>query len=532
MNNYIIGLKDYNKYLTKITNQQLKNNTTSGFINLHNHDFAGVEQLDRYRYRIKLKGKYPQFLYWLAMPFFAPIPWEVDLFYSQPGMIDHNITFDWYPIGTGPYMLTENNPNRRMVLSRNPNFHGETYPTTGDEGDEEKGLLQNAGSKLPFIEQFIFILEKESIPRWTKYQQGYYDQSGISSDNFDQAIKIDKNGKPYLTPEMKNKRLRLQTSVNPAVYYIGFNMLDDVVGGTTERNRKLRQAISIALNYEEFISIFLNGRGIPAYSPLPPNIFGFQSGKVGINPIVYFWKNNRAQRRSLAQAKTLLAEAGYPDGRDLKTGRALILYLDIAASSGPDDKARFEWMRKQFNQLGIQLQTRATQYNRFQEKMRTGNAQIFMWGWLADYPDPENFLFLLVGSNGKVKYGGENAANYNNKKFNSLFEKMKNLPNGPRRQEIINEMVAILQQDAPWIWGFHPKTFQLTHQWVDPSKPNQMANNTFKYLRLNPIERDQKRKEWNQPVYWPMLVLGLLLFAALIPVAVNYWRKEHRVQRR
>ena len=85
--------------------------------------------IDRYHYQIKIHGFYPQFKYWLAMPFFAPIPWEAIHFYSQQGMAEHNITLDWYPVGTGPYLLTENNPNRQMVLTRNPNFHGELYPT-------------------------------------------------------------------------------------------------------------------------------------------------------------------------------------------------------------------------------------------------------------------------------------------------------------------------------------------------------------------------------------------------------------------
>jgi oligopeptide transport system substrate-binding protein len=50
---------------------------------------------------------------------------------------------------------------------------------------------------------------------------------------------------------------------------------------------------------------------------------------------------------------------------------------------------------------------RATDYNRFREKMREGTGQMFFWGWNADYPDPENFLFLLYGPNGKVEAGGK-----------------------------------------------------------------------------------------------------------------------------
>jgi ABC-type oligopeptide transport system substrate-binding subunit len=93
---------------------------------------------------------------------------------------------------------------------------------------------------------------------------------------------------------------------------------------------------------------------------------------------------------------------------------------------------------KQFAKLNIQLVIRSTDYNRFQEKMLKGTAQIFQWGWNADYPDPENFLFLLYGPNSKVELNGENAANYQNDKFDELFDRMKDMENGPERQTIIS----------------------------------------------------------------------------------------------
>ena len=206
----------------------------------------------------------------------------------------------------------------------------------------------------------------------------------------------------------------------------------------------------------------------------------------------------------------------------------MLLNYDVTAIGGPDDNARFDWYRKQFAKLGIQLNIRSTQYNRFQDKVRNGDAQIFSWGWLADYPDPENFLFLLYGPNGKVKFGGENAANYANPKFDVLFDKMKNLPNGPQRQKVIDQMVALVRQDSPWIWGFHAKDFYLNHVWMRISKPNAMANNKLKYERIDPNLRAQKRRQWNQPVLWPLGVMAVILLAILIPAFITYWRNEHQ----
>ena len=526
MAEYIVGLKDYAKRLRDVVKKQEAAGKDEQFLDLRKFPLSGVEIVDRYTYRIKLYGEYPQFRYWLAMPFFAPVPPEVDQFYSQPGMKEKNITLDWYPVGTGPYMLTVNNPNREMVLVRNPNFHGERYPTEGEPSDKKNGLLVDAGKPLPFIDRVEFSLEKETIPAWNKFLEGYYDASGISSDSFDQAIQISGQGEVGLTDEMQKKGIKLSTSVEASTFYMGFNMLDPVVGGYTEKARKLRQAISIAVDYEEYISIFLNGRAIPAQSPLPPGIFGYVGGEAGINPFVYKWSNGRLKRKSIEVAKELLAEAGYPEGRDAKTGKPLIIHLDTPGG-GPDDKANFDWFRKQFAKIDLQLDIRATDYNRFQEKMSKGTDQLFQWGWNADYPDPENFMFLLYGPNAKVGKNGENAANYENPEFDHLFGLMKNMPNGPKRLSIIRDMVRIAQKDAPWLWGMHPKSFSLYHSWLHNVKPNVMANNTLKYKRIDPLLRAKERVEWNRPVLWPVILIIMLFLAALVPAIMTYRRKLH-----
>ncbi len=526
MSEYIVGLKELAEQLAG-ENKELPRD---GFLDLTKFDIAGVQATDRYTYRVRVRGKYPQFLYWLAMPFFAPVPPEADRFYAQPGLAEKNITLDWFPIGTGPYMLTVNNPNRQMVLERNPNYEGELYPSEGEPGDAEEGLLRDAGKPLPFVDKVVYSLEKEQIPYWNKFLQGYYDTSGISSDTFDEAVQFSGQGDVTLSDEMRERGIRLQTSVGTTVFYLGFNMLDPVVGGYSERARKLRIAISIAVDQEEFISIFRNGRGVPAHGPIPPGIFGYREGKDGINPYVYDWKDGSPRRKSIEAAQRLLAQAGYPNGRNAKTGEPLLLNLD-AAGAGPDSKARFDWYVKQLDKIGVQLVVRATDWNRFQDKVRKGNTQLYYLGWGADYPDPENFLFLLHGKQSKVKTAGENASNYVNREFDSLFEQMKNMDNGPRRQAIIDRMVAVACRDAPWVWSFFPKNFSLQHAWVFNSKPNQMANNSLKYQRIDPAMREKLRREWNQPVLWPVAALFILLALSILPAVFMFRRREHATAR-
>ena len=293
---------------------------TTGFVDLRKYEFEGARVIDRYTYEIRLSQKYPQFRFWLAMPFFAPVPWEADAFYSQPGMKEKNISLDWYPVGTGPYMLVENNPNRRMVLARNPNFRGEPYPVEGTQEDRAAGLLDRAGEMMPFIDVAYYSLEKEAIPAWTKFLQGYYDASAIISDSFDQAVQFNSQGEAQLTDEMRERGIRLVTAVQTSIGYMGFNMSDAVVGGNSDGARLLRRAISIAVDYEELISIFANGRGIPAQGPIPPGIFGHVAGEDGLNPYVYTWRDGKERRRSIEEARALMAEAGYADGIDAQTG--------------------------------------------------------------------------------------------------------------------------------------------------------------------------------------------------------------------
>ncbi len=513
MKQYIVGLGDYGVSLKGKARTSLPDSQISG-----------VSVIDKYRYKIRIKGKYPQFIYWLAMPFFAPMPWEADAFYSQQGLKDKNITLDWQPLGTGPYMLEENNPNLRMVMLKNPNFHTEYYPSEGEPGDKQKGLLKDAGRQLPFIDKAVYKLEKENIPYWNKFLQGYYDASGVASDSFDQAVQFTGDGELGLTQAMQEKGIQLQTAVKSSISFVGFNMLDAVVGGNGERARKLRHAISIAINYEEYISIFMNGRGIAAQGVIPPEIFGFSSGEQGINPYVYEWDGNKAQRKPIADALQLMQEAGYAKGIDKNTGEALILYFDTAAS-GPDERARLNWFRKQFAKLGIQIVIRATDYNRFQQKMLNGNAQIFMWGWNADYPDPENFFFLLYGANAKVLHGGENAVNYQNKEFDRLYKKMSNMENSPERLTLIQRMLEILRYDAPWVFGVHPKSVSLYHSWCHNLKPNLMANNKLKYLRIDPQQRQILRQQWNQPVLWPILLILAFIIVITLPAIRSFQRR-------
>lgn len=539
MADYIVGLKEYGEKIVAIDRDLRKNLKPTDrdlpVLDFRQYGFDGVEAPDKYTLRIRVIGKFPQFKYWLAMTFFAPVPWEAEVLYAQPGMAAKNLTLNYWPVGTGPYMVTDYVENRRHALLRNPNYRGEPYPCEGEPSDRKKGFLDDCGKPRPFIDRVVYDIEKEGVPLQAKFMQGYYDSPPIERLDYGTGLIVSAGDSPEKEREYREKGLRLPTTIEANNWYIGFNWMDPVLGGggTPEqaaRKRKLRQALSIALDWEEHVAIFEKGQGKVAHGPVPPSLFGYrEDGPAAFNPVVYTrGANGKPVRRSLDEAKQLLAEAGYPNGRDAQSGKPLVLNYDYQNAITPSVRATLDWYVKQFAKLGVQLEIRATDYNRFQDKMNKGSVQIYFWGWLADYPDAENFLFMFYGPNSKAltQGNGENNSNYQNPAFDRLFEQMKFLEDGPKKQQLIDQMITILQQDAVWSFGYFPTSAAAYHQWVFNGKPTQIVRNHISYLRLDPALRAQKIREWNHPIWWPVPLLVLLLVAAVLPAWRLYRLRE------
>lgn len=537
LSGHIVGLQQYGAQIKQV-NDALKAGRTAReagvfgdlpWLDFRKYDLPGVQVVDSHTLRIRVQGKYPQFKYWLAMTFFAPTPWEVDAFYSQPGMKARNLTLETWPVGTGPYRLTEYVPNHRMVLERNPNYRGEPYPCEGEEQDRAQGLLADCGKPTPFLDGMVSLIEKESSPMSTKFLQGYYDVPQFERGEPGTAYLVSIQDGTGRAKDLLERKIQLPNTLQTGLWYYGFNWLDPIVGAggnprEAERNRKLRQALAIAFDFEEYIQIFEDNRAVPNMGPVVGGLFGADA--VRYNPVAYDLVDGKPRRKPIEAAKKLLAEAGYPDGRDSTTGKPLVINYD-AQGVGPGYKSRLDWTVKQFVKLNIQLEVRDSDYNRFQDKMRKGTAQLYFWGWLADYPDPENFLFLLYGPNSKVKTDGENVANYANAEFDKLFERMKDLDDTDERRALIKRMVEIVQQDAVWLWGWTDEFSGAYHQWVHNAKPSNIIRDQLQYMRIDPALRVRMVEQWNPANPWPLVALLALLFAAAWPAWLAWQRRQN-----
>ena len=538
---YVVGLKEYGA-LIKAEDVKLRAGTDPSsqdrpFLDFRRWPLAGAEAPEKHLLRLRIKGKYPQWNYWMSMTFLAPVPWEADAFYAQPGMAAAGLVLDVWPVGTGPYLLTEFERDRRHVMKRNPNYRGEPYPCEGEAADRAKGLLADCGKRMPFIDTFVSTVEREKVPRRAKFRQGYYDMEVFERNDTGPDYIVEAADSPAVGREYREKGFRLERFTDITSWYIGFNMFDPTIGyGKTPeqdaKNRKLRQAMSIAIDWEEYSVIFPHKGGETAMSPLPGGMFGSRFNTLeGVNPVTHRVVDGRVVRRPIEDAKRLMVEAGFPNGRDSRTGQPLVISYDYYAIPTPERKAEIDWVVRQLAKVDIQVDVRATDNNQFQDKIRKGKYQMFWLGWLADYPDAENFLFLLYGPNGKTKHDGENTSNYETQGFDDRFARLKLLEDGPEKQKLIDEMVKIAQEDAPWSFGFFPYSSAAVQGWVGNSKPATLVRDHLRYLKLDLPAREAAVTGWNRAIWLPA-ALGALAFAALIWAAVRAFRRRERMDAR
>jgi ABC-type transport system substrate-binding protein len=505
---YIVGFKEY---------QNTPQVQQSGWHDIRSEQISGVKVIDSYTMQITIKHVYQQWLYWLAQYFITPMPWEIDVYDHQ-----HVNQFNWLAesIGSGPYMLNHQMNSKKIELVKNPNFREEYYSFT------------NGRFRLPMIDKFVFYVEEELIPRWNKFLQGYFDYSSLPSESFQNNIQVQPNGQFTLSDSLKRHHIKLLIEPSAFLSGIVFNFLDPIVGGYDLKQQKLRRAISLAYDFDEFRTIFRAGRGITADGPIPPSVYPDMEKKIGYNHFLYNRIQDRLIKKNLEEAKKLLAEAGYPNGINPKTGRPLVLNFDQISKGLPEEKAYFIWFKKQIAKLGIELNFREDDTNRYNNKLLAADFQLIYNSWGADYPDVESFLILFYGPNHMAQLGGPNKANFHDSQYDLLYEKFITLEDGSERDDVIKQMMNILWQQSVWVWGTHGQTFYLLNDWIKATDFQTYVAGTLKYYQIFSNKRFQQWSKWNQVHYLPMLYFIILMMIIFIPFLLENKKIKHRKAKR
>ncbi len=424
----------------------------------------GLEVRGKYVISFKLKEPDYNFLYVLAMPNVVPVAREVIEAYAADTHA--------HPVGTGPFVLREWVRRSKIVLERNPDHRGyeldARYADTRDPWDR-RALEALRGKRLPQLDRVeIYPIEDEQ-PRYLAFVNMEHDLLDELHAGF--VHQVLPNGK--LSAAMEKRGVSVFREEQPEFTYDSFNLDDPVIGGYTPERVALRRALVHAHDRTQEINIIRKQQALPAQSPVPPGI-------VGYDPQF----RSPATDHDAPKAKALLDMFGYVDRdgdgwREQPDGKPLALTYKYNVSQETRQLAEL-WVKSLAN-VGIRMDTIGVQFADLLNDKRVGKFQIAASAWIADYPDAQNFLQLYYGPNTDQS----NESRFRLPEYDRLYKRSLTFPDGPERNAIYREMNRLLLAYAPSRLGVHRIYNHLQYPWVKGYKKHPILYTNFKYLDLD-----------------------------------------------
>ncbi|MEW6056613.1 MAG: ABC transporter substrate-binding protein [Bdellovibrionota bacterium] len=409
---------------------------------------TGVRAIDPYTVEIRLERILPRFLHILTDMRTAILPKECVEKYGD--------AFARRAVGTGAFVLQEADLASKIVAVRNPNYRHMTYPAEGSVDDAEKGLLADAGKELPLLDKVVFEVVVEAQPRWLKFMKGEYELIGIPKDNLPHALEGEK-----LSSELQARGIKLFRSIRSDVTATIFNMDDPVWG----KKKELRQAYALTLDVPKIIEVQYGNQAIRAHSMIDPSMYGYDPA----------FKSKWAVR-DVKRARALIAKAGYPDGKGLPP----IIY---PRDSSTLSRQLEELLKAQLAEAGITLQAVPMTWPEMMRTQQTRNFVAMGIGMVSTVPDVEDMMGII---NSKMIFSTQNSAAYRNPRVDKLIDEITMIENGPARLAKIKEMIAILDEDLPYVPLTHRIGNQLVQSWVKNHvyTDNLLLGHFVKYHRI------------------------------------------------
>ena len=298
------------------------------------------------------------------------------------------------PVGSGPFRLLSWRRDDQVVI------------------EAFKGHWRGA----PSLDRIIFRIIPTEIVRFQEYKRGGLDLTDIPTGH----CRLVQN----------DRVLGKEASVWPI---LGTQAIRFNVERSPFDNKKLRQAIGYAIDSGAIVHGVLEECVTGAKGIVPPGMPGFLSALSG-----YSLNRDRA--------KQLLAEAGYPNGKGLPP-------ISYFYNTGDLNQRIAETIQAGLREIGITLELRRLDWATHLKLVDDGSAGFFRGGWIADYPDPENFLTVLFHSRNVGAAG--NTSRYRNPVLDRLLDEADAMPPGPARMKKYEEAERIIVDDAPWISLYH-----------------------------------------------------------------------------
>lgn len=422
---------------------------------------AGLRALDRYTLQIRLKEPDPSFLFYLALPATGAVAREAaEKYGAQLGN---------HPVGSGPFTVQEWKRSDRITLAANRNYHARFHGG---------GALE--GRQLPLVDRVEVKIMEEYQSRVLGYLNGEFDYIEQVPESMRDLVLDPASTMPVLKPGLARRGMVLDLFPVLQTYYMWMNMEDPVIGGYTPDKIALRRAIALGYNSAEDVALLKKGLALPAQTPLPPNVLGYDPAYR--SPIAY----------NLPLARALLERHGYrkgPDGfRTLPDGRPLTLRMHSEPSMV--GRLRDELWRKNLNALGLRVEFITDKKTEIIKASRLGKVMMFETNWVADFPDGDNFYQLLYGPNA----GRANYARFNLPAYNVRYEQARKLADGPERQRLYTEMAQLIHAYNPWVLLTHPISADIRQPWLKNYKRHPVEFTNWRYLDIDMAARERAAK--------------------------------------
>ncbi len=426
----------------------------------------GMRIINDHEFEVQLKEPFYRFTYTLAMFQTAVVPREAVEHYGKK--------FSRHPVGTGPFLLKKWEAGSSMTFVKNPNYWEETYPNDpglkedGSEPylgylrDKELGFYQDAGKRLPIVDRVELKMFVQKQPMWLKFRIRELDYTAVPAENFSEAY-IKRTQK--LREEYADVGIRSEPVPLVDMIYYGFNMEDEDFGGYDDKHKWLRQAISLAIDWEERNEAFYNNLNGIYDGPIPASLAGHP--KNGSLPYAY-------RGPDLVRARKLLVKAGYPGGEGVPK---LVFFTSRTARLAE----MAEMSKRHLAKIGIQLDVRLVDFSTLTDALRNRRAPFFGLSWVSDYPDAENFLQLFYGP---FKSPSSNNFNYDRPEYNKLYERIRVMSHSSERTELYEQMRDMVIEDAPMIGSMERTRYFLINKRLQNCKPIESFSNWPKYLNV------------------------------------------------
>jgi len=394
----------------------------------------GLRVLDEHTFAIALKRPFAPFLKVLAMSYFFVVAPEAVKAYGAATNPPGKDSFFRHPVGTGPFVLERWEPDVEIILKRNANYWHET---------------------LPHVDAVRLISRRDPHTAFMEFEEGNSDMAGVPDEDWERVMNEDKTLKePYAG------RYRLVTSATLTTFYYGFDMQNPPFKG----NKALRQAFNYAIDREALIrSKIYRGLGRAAYGPIPPGLPGHDPA-------------NKRYAYNLEKAKQLLTEAGYPGGDKLGE-----IQLYVSGANDSQDRTSVVVM-EELRKIGIKVSLKQQPWPLHLESIDRHEARFFRLGWIADYPDAENFLALFLTRNWKP---GPNSSSYSNPEFDELYDRAMLEPDEGRRAELYRIAADIIIEDCPWLFTTTGEGLALQQPWVRNYPRNALGLGFYKNVIID-----------------------------------------------